>query len=110
MPVLIFVLIAEYDGFQDTTPNEAVNVRSQHIMIVLQDASGVQVRKKLPASTTVSSLKALAKKMFKLDPLNDITLIWTNEKQDNFELDLTEESQSLHNYSIEDEDVILVKS
>ncbi|KAI1309003.1 Tubulin-specific chaperone E [Halotydeus destructor] len=86
------------------------SARSSQVVIVLKmSEDGIELRKKLPASTTISNLKNLARRMFKLDALADLELIWTTSKQDNFSLKLDEDSKSLHQMSIENDDIILVK-
>lgn len=91
----------------DDTP-VSTPVKSTNIFILLKSDGG-EVRKKLPASTTISKVKALAKRTFNYDPLSEVTLTRKTEGSDDFALDLNEESQSLDSYSVNNDDIIYVK-
>ena len=83
-------------------------MKSKYISVVITSEDGKEILKKLPASTTVSSFKVMAKKIFGLDPTQEVTLVWKPKQVEDFLCPLDDDTKTLSFYDISDEDVILI--
>ena len=102
-------LLQKYGGVSDIAakPTPAVPIQSKFIDVILAVPNGNELRKKLPASTTILNLKTLVRRVFKIDSSEAVELEW--KATENFSLRLDDENGSLHTYAIDDNDTIIVK-
>jgi hypothetical protein len=97
-------------------PDVVVNAKEEmkkkeYVVLILQTSEGrhvKEVKKKIPASTSICNLKVMAKRFLGIDSTQDVVLIWASKQLAGFECEL-DEDLSINSYSIENEDIIIVQ-